>query len=69
MLIVDDEAGGAGGIGINDLYAVAERAGGHGGHAAELSSAKDADGGAGQDDVVGLSAHAIASRENSCHCS
>jgi len=45
---VDDEARGAGGIGIHDVDAIAERARRHGDHAAELPAAENADGRAGK---------------------
>lgn len=48
---IDDEARRAGGIGVHDLYAVSEGAGGHGGHATELASAENADGCAGHEDA------------------
>ena len=49
---VDDEARGAGGIGIHDVDAIAERARGHGDHAAELPAAENADGRAGKNCAV-----------------
>src|SRR4051812_35458304 len=50
---VNNKAGRTGGVGIENLDAITERARGHSGHSSELAPSDDADGGAGEDGCAG----------------